>query len=99
MDSYHDDMDSGYQEPQEVLNSMQRVSPRPRVSSPTRIDNPNMAPLNYYPSNPRNYSNHHQGSANNTLQRPTNLNTATLNRKTNTSRRISDASSYNGQNI
>ncbi|XP_073835728.1 uncharacterized protein [Musca autumnalis] len=100
MDSYHDDMDSGYQEPQEVLNSMQRVSPRPRVSSPTRIDNPNMAPLNYYPSNPRNYTNtHHQSSGNNSLQRPTNLSTATLNRKTATSRRISDASSYNGQNI
>lgn len=96
MDSYHDDMDSGYQEPQEILNSMQRSSPRPRVSSPTRIDNPNMAPLNYYPSNPRN----HQSSANSTLQRPTNFNTtATLNRKTTLNRRISDASSYNGQNI
>ncbi|XP_023308017.1 uncharacterized protein LOC111689787 [Lucilia cuprina] len=97
MDSYHDDMDSGYQEPQEILNSMQRASPRPRVSSPTRIDNPNMAPLNYYPSNPRT----HQSSAASTLQRPTNFNTtATLNRKTTTmNRRISDASSYNGQNI
>ncbi|XP_017482635.1 PREDICTED: uncharacterized protein LOC108371559 [Rhagoletis zephyria] len=87
MDSYHDDLDSGYQEPQEVINTLQRVSPRPVVSSPTRIDNPNMAPLNYYPSH---RSNHHLST--NTLQ--SNHSSATLNRKATLTRRISDASSY-----
>lgn len=87
MDSYHDDLDSGYQEPQEVLHTLQRVSPRPVVSSPTRIDNPNMAPLNYYPSY---RSNHHLNT--NTLQ--SNHSSATLNRKATMTRRISDASNY-----
>uniref|UniRef100_A0A1A9ULB6 Uncharacterized protein n=1 Tax=Glossina austeni TaxID=7395 RepID=A0A1A9ULB6_GLOAU len=110
MDSYHDDMDSGYQEPQEVIGSIQRSSPRPHVSSPTRIDNPNIAPLNYYPINTRgqqtnnntntNINTNINTSTNSTLQRPNNLNsTTTLNRKSTLSRRISDASSYNGQNI
>lgn len=87
MESYHDDLDSGYQEPQEVLHTLQRVSPRPVVSSPTRIDNPNMAPLNYYPSH---RSNHHLNT--NTLQ--SNHSAATLNRKATMTRRISDASIY-----
>ncbi|KAI9589442.1 hypothetical protein GQX74_007611 [Glossina fuscipes] len=105
MDSYHDDMDSGYQEPQEVIGSIQRSSPRPHVSSPTRIDNPNIAPLNYYPINTRsqqinnNTNTSINTSTNSTLQRPNNLNSTTLNRKSTLSRRISDASSYNGQNI
>lgn len=57
--AYHSDLDidSGYQEPQEVLSgsngggggTLSRGSPRPLVSSPTRIDKPNMAPLNMYP--------------------------------------------------
>lgn len=81
--AYHSDLDidSGYQEPQEVLanaaaaaavaaaaaasaasNSsatayssvsaatLARGSPRPHVSSPTRIERPNLAPLNLYPT-------------------------------------------------
>lgn len=55
--AYHSDLDidSGYQEPQEVLSglngggTLSRGSPRPLVSSPTRIEKPNMAPLNMYP--------------------------------------------------
>ncbi|XP_037938049.1 uncharacterized protein LOC119671473 [Teleopsis dalmanni] len=86
MESYHDDLDSGYQEPQEILNSLQRSSPRPLVvSSPTRIDNPNIAPLNYYPS-----------SRTNTLQ---SNHSTTLNRKATSNRRISDASTYGGPNM
>ncbi|XP_053696468.1 uncharacterized protein LOC128743820 [Sabethes cyaneus] len=50
MESYNnfDDMDSGYQEPQEVIGSLNRN--RSIVSSPTRIENPNLAPLNLYPT-------------------------------------------------
>ncbi|XP_037921611.1 uncharacterized protein LOC119658338 [Hermetia illucens] len=51
MDSYHDDLDSGYQEPHEVIGTLSRSSPRPLVSSPTRIENPNIPPLNMYPHN------------------------------------------------
>ena len=83
MDSYHDDLDSGYQEPQEVIATLQRTSQRPHVSSPTRIDNPNIAPLNYYPT-------HRSNSNMNTLQSHY---STTLNRKTTPNRRISDASS------
>ncbi|XP_055596635.1 uncharacterized protein LOC129746780 [Uranotaenia lowii] len=50
MESYNnfDDMDSGYQEPQEVIGTLNRN--RSIVSSPTRIENPNLAPLNMYPT-------------------------------------------------
>ncbi|XP_058062690.1 uncharacterized protein LOC131212727 isoform X1 [Anopheles bellator] len=50
--AHFDDMDSGYQEPQEVLGSLSRPVQRSTltVSSPTRIENPNMAPLNLYPT-------------------------------------------------
>ncbi|XP_037029601.1 uncharacterized protein LOC119069614 [Bradysia coprophila] len=44
-----DDLDSGYQEPHEILETLSRSSPRPLVSSPTRIEHPNMAPLNMHP--------------------------------------------------
>lgn len=94
MDSYHDDMDSGYQEPQEIIENLPKSSHRPYVSSPTRIDNPNMAPLNYYPLNARGQTN----SGSNTLQRSQQYAT-TLNRKMSLNRRISDTSSYTGQNI
>lgn len=54
IESYHlDDMDSGYQEPQDIMGTgtLQRPrSPRPMVSSPTRIENPNIPPLNLYPN-------------------------------------------------
>lgn len=48
-DFYHDDHDSGYQEPQEVIGTLNRVIPRPLVSSPTRIEHPNIPPLNMHP--------------------------------------------------
>uniref|UniRef100_A0A182YDU1 Uncharacterized protein n=1 Tax=Anopheles stephensi TaxID=30069 RepID=A0A182YDU1_ANOST len=57
MESYahFDDMDSGYQEPQEVLGSLNRAGTATNrtatlISSPTHIENPNMAPLNLYPT-------------------------------------------------
>lgn len=68
MDSYHDDMDSGYQEPQEVIGTMTRASPRLRhVSSPTRIEHPNIAPLNYYPLNARGSSQQGQAQSSSSL--------------------------------
>lgn len=50
-DIYHDDHDSGYQEPHEVIGSLNRNlnSSRLLVSSPTRIENPNIPPLNIHP--------------------------------------------------
>lgn len=86
--AYHSDLDidSGYQEPQEVLanaaaaasaalaaqstpsvamsgnSSVSRGSPRLHVSTPKRIERPNMAPLNLYPTTgrPTNYSHQQQ---------------------------------------
>lgn len=46
---YHDDHDSGYQEPHEVVGTLNRTAPRPTVSTPTRIEHPNIPPLNIYP--------------------------------------------------
>lgn len=44
---YHDENDSGYQEPHEVINTLNRHHhARLMVSSPTRIENPNIPPLN-----------------------------------------------------
>lgn len=49
MDSYNtDDIDSGYQEPQTINGSFNEGSLRAYVSTPTRIENPNMAPLNIH---------------------------------------------------
>ncbi|XP_055713487.1 uncharacterized protein LOC129807910 [Phlebotomus papatasi] len=69
IESYHNnldeiDMDSGYQEPQEVVGTLSRGSPRPHVSSPTRIEHPNIAPLNLYP---------HHRSTHNTLNKKSTL--------------------------
>ncbi|KFB49563.1 AGAP008385-PA-like protein [Anopheles sinensis] len=59
MESYahFDDMDSGYQEPQEVLGSLGRPAlstahrhNNPTISSPVPIEHPNLAPLNLYPT-------------------------------------------------
>lgn len=74
MESYNhfDDMDSGYQEPQEVIGSLNRN--RSIVSSPTRIENPNLAPLNMYPT--------HRSNGGSTLGKK--------NHGTTLSRRISD---------
>lgn len=84
MESYNiDDMDSGYQEPQEIISTFSRKTTsnaRTLVSSPTRIENPNIAPLNMYP---------HRGTLNNNGT----LKAATL------SRRISDLSSTNTSQI
>lgn len=57
-DYNHDDHDSGYQEPQEVIGTLNRNSPRPLVSTPTRIEHPNIPPLNMHP---------HRGHNNGTL--------------------------------
>lgn len=48
-DLYHDDHDSGYQEPHEVIGTINRNGIRPHVSSPTRIEHPNIPPLNIHP--------------------------------------------------
>lgn len=51
IDLYHDDHDSGYQEPHEVIGTLNRhlTASRLMVSSPTRIEHPNMPPLNAHP--------------------------------------------------
>lgn len=54
----HDDRDSGYQEPHEVISTLNRNSPRPIVSTPTRIEHPNLPPLNMHPHP---YSHSHRG--------------------------------------
>lgn len=46
---YHDDHDSGYQEPHEVIGSLRNYNTARFVSSPTRIEHPNLAPLNMHP--------------------------------------------------
>lgn len=49
MDSYNtDDIDSGYQEPQNLNGSFNDDSLRTYVSTPIKIDNPCLAPLNIY---------------------------------------------------
>lgn len=54
MDSYNtDDIDSGYQEPQTLNGSFNDDSLRAYVSTPIKIDNPCMAPLNFYPTSVR----------------------------------------------
>lgn len=52
IDLYHDDHDSGYQEPHEVIGTLNRQlnASRLMVSSPTRIEHPNMPPLNVHPT-------------------------------------------------
>ncbi|ETN65571.1 hypothetical protein AND_002656 [Anopheles darlingi] len=77
MESYgaghFDDMDSGYQEPQEVLgaslnrsNANTTINRSTIVSSPTRIEHPNMAPLNLYPTV---QSQHRSGTLSSTMGR------------------------------
>lgn len=56
----HDDRDSGYQEPHEVISTLNRNSPRPIVSTPTRIEHPNIPPLNMHP-HPHSHSHSHRG--------------------------------------
>lgn len=80
---YHDENDSGYQEPMmrqephEVINTLNRHHhARLMVSSPTRIENPNIPPLNVYP---------HRS------------NSLTANRKATLSRRTTETLNYYGQ--
>lgn len=75
-------MDSGYQEPQEILETLSRNSPRPLVSSPTRIEHPNMAPLNMAPLNMYPHSRY----------------TGTLNKRPTIHRRTSETSSHGTPN-
>lgn len=90
---YHDENDSGYQEPHEVINTLNRHHPhqhhhpqqhhhhhqRLMVSSPTRIENPNIPPLNTLNAYP-----HRSGSL-------------TANRKATLSRRTTETLNYYGQ--
>lgn len=101
---YHDENDSGYQEPHEVINTLNRHHPhhphhphhshhqthqpqqhhhphhqRLMVSSPTRIENPNIPPLNTLHPYP-----HRSGSL-------------TANRKATLSRRTTETLNYYGQ--
>lgn len=77
---YHDDHDSGYQEPHEVIGTLNRNlnSSRLLVSSPTRIEHPNIPPLNIHP---------HRMHANGTL---------TLNKKSTLTRRTTETLNYYG---
>lgn len=94
---YHDENDSGYQEPHEVINTLNRHHPHPHhqhqhphlhqhhqqsrlmVSSPTRIENPNIPPLNTLNAHP------HRSSS------------LTANRKATLSRRTTETLNYYGQ--
>ncbi|KAH8343100.1 hypothetical protein KR059_005114, partial [Drosophila kikkawai] len=90
MDSYHDDMDSGYQEPHEVTGSLKR--------SPMRtLDSSNGTPTGAgttYNSNVGGGGGGGSGLASNQ-----NGNSMSISRKTTLSRRISDASSHNGTSM
>lgn len=80
---YHDENDSGYQEPHEVLATLNRNphlnTSRFMVSSPTRIEHPNMPPLNIHP------------------HRAHNSGTLTMNKKSTLSRRTNEVLNYYGQ--
>lgn len=91
MESYNtDDIDSGYQEPQNLNGSTYEGSLRGQyVSTPTRIENPNLAPLNLYHQQQQQLQ---HGSSRNNLD----VTTGTLgNKKATISRRISDLSTRN----
>lgn len=80
---YHDENDSGYQEPHEVIATLNRNNPnfnpsRFVVSSPTPIENPKIPPLNAYPHRAHN-------------------NSGTLNKKLTLSRRTNEVLNYYGQ--
>ncbi|KAH8288124.1 hypothetical protein KR054_001665, partial [Drosophila jambulina] len=91
MDSYHDDMDSGYQEPHEVTGSLKR--------SPMRtLDSANGTPTGAG-SNYNSNSNVGGGGGVSGLASNQNGNSMSISRKTTLSRRISDASSHNGTSM
>ncbi|XP_064556617.1 uncharacterized protein LOC135441087 [Drosophila montana] len=89
MDSYHDDMDSGYQEPHEVTGSLRRSPLRAVASSPTAHDISNIITTTNHNPNQLGPSIHSNQAAN----------TLSISRKTTLSRRISDASSHNGTSM
>lgn len=95
MESYNtDDIDSGYQEPQNLNGSTYEGSLRGQyVSTPTRIENPNLAPLNLYHQQQQQQPQQLQhGSSRNNLD----VVTGTLgSKKATISRRISDLSTRN----
>lgn len=94
MDAYNtDDIDSGYQEPHNLNGSLYEGSLRGQyVSSPTYIENPNMAPLNMYQQQPP-IQMHHDSSRHNL-----DVISGTLtNKKGTISRRISDLPTRNAK--
>lgn len=88
MDSYHDDMDSGYQEPHEVTGSLRRSPMRAMASSPTAHDISNISAGGVANGHGIHYSSSNQTG-----------NAMSISRKTTLSRRISDASSHNGTSM
>lgn len=89
MESYNtDDIDSGYQEPQNLNGSTYDGSLRGQyVSTPTRIDNPNLTPLNLY---------HQQQTHDSSRNNLDVISTGTIgNKKGTISRRVSDLSTRN----
>ncbi|EDW82579.1 uncharacterized protein Dwil_GK10065 [Drosophila willistoni] len=83
MESYHDDMDSGYQEPHEITGSLKRSPMRTLGTSPIGHEAA-ASHSNCGPSvNPNSQA----------------INTLSISRKTTLSRRISDASSHNGTSM
>ncbi|KAH8416788.1 hypothetical protein KR222_004552, partial [Zaprionus bogoriensis] len=106
MDSYHDDMDSGYQEPHEVTGSLRRSPMRTLASSPTAhdISNISAASAHYSCSNSIPNSNSISNPNPNLMASaaPASAQTGnalSISRKTTLSRRISDASSHNGTSM
>lgn len=92
MDSYHDDMDSGYQEPHEVMGSLRRSPMRTLASSPTAHDISNIGAGSVVGG-----GNGHGISSYSSSNQTGNA--LSISRKTTLSRRISDASSHNGTSM
>ncbi|KAH8300910.1 hypothetical protein KR044_004212 [Drosophila immigrans] len=88
MDSYHDDMDSGYQEPHEVTGSLKRSPLRTLASGSVSVSGSGSSPT--APHDISNYNASVSNQAGNSLS---------ISRKTTLSRRISDASSHNGTSM
>ena len=82
---YHDENDSGYQEPHEVISTLNRAhnARHLMVSSPTRIEHPNIPPLNQL------VHSHRSGSSS--------LSAQTMSRKATLSRRTTETLNYYGQ--
>lgn len=83
---YHDENDSGYQEPHEVISTLNRAhnTRHLMVSSPTRIEHPNIPPLNQL------VHSHRSGSSSSSSAQ-------TMSRKATLSRRTTETLNYYGQ--